>query len=219
LPTQDEVKRLVDVLAHGPMAQRRTASAALIAMGGEAVPGLVALLCNADISYAWAIVQCMVQIHDERCIDPFAALARNSQESFRRTAIDYLGRSGSWRATEALCRALADEDGLVCESALRGLQSSADPAAVGHLVRVAHDPKASVHVETALRRAIEKTAWNVSEEDLRAAIQLSDSYVLVYAQIESSCTFTTYNISRVPTDFTQVKQLARQELIRRGLTA
>jgi HEAT repeat protein len=190
MKARGDVAGLVKALDHHDTEIRQVAQEALRALGKHAIEPLIGLLKKGEI--------------------PFPP---------RRIVISILAQSRDARAIETLCWMLTDEDEYVRIFVARALENDPDAHAVAPLIQVAQDAKASVHVQTVLRATLDQAANMVPTEVLRQAAQMNDSYVLIFAQVETSCTFRTYNVTHEEADFTQIKQMARQELIRRGLEA
>jgi len=180
--------------------------------------GLINALKHTDYKIRTAAAEALIALGIS-AVAPLAGVLETGDVYLRRKVVPILAKCRDARAMEALCRALRDDDGYVRLLAMHALEENADARAVAPLIRVAQDPKASVHVQTVLRSVLDRTADTVPAEVLRQAAQMNDSYVLIFAQVDTSCTFTTYNVTSEEADFTQIKQMARQELIRRGLDA
>ena len=181
------------------------------------VMGLINVLKGRDYSIRGEAVQALMVLGDI-AIGPVISLLEDKAVTHSVVA-GILAKSRDIRAIEALCRLLNDEDGYVQLVAEDALEKTPDARAVAPLIQAVQEPKASTRVQSVLAHILDQTAEAVPSEVLRQAVQLSDSYVLIFAQVDTSCTFRTYNVTREETDFTQIKQMARQELIRRGLEA
>jgi len=152
-------------------------------------------------------------------VDSLLALLKEGDSTQRRAVIPILAKYEDSRAKDALCWALIDTDGYVQYLAKRVLNKRGDPGTTETLIEVAQHPKATVHVQTALRSVLYQAPEGVAEEALRKLVAMNDSYVLIFAQVDTSCSFKTMCVSSEEADFSRIKQLARQELIRRGLDA
>jgi len=219
MQAERDIPGLIDALSSREYGVSWPAATALIELGAPAVEALVGRIDTADDTVRIAIARILGQIADPRAVEPLVRLAKANYITLRQTAVYALTRFDSILSLHALCEALADDDPGVQDMAATALQSHADGRIVATLIDMAQNPKASVGVQTVLRLALDRAAATVSTEDLRRAAQLNDSYVLIFAQAETSCTFTTYNTTAEECDFSQIKQMARQELIRRGLEA
>lgn len=219
---EGDVAGLIDALdynRHKDYHRYQDAYSALVEVGAPAVAPLLVLLEQKQDWLRYTVARLLGVIADRRAVEPLVRMLQEPAGSARQAAAAALGRFDDPRAIEALCRALVDEDPTVQILAEKSLENNAAAPAVAPLVRLAHDPKASVHVQTILRLALDRAAQAVATEDLRAVVRLNDSYVMIFTQVESSCAFTSYNVTNEERDFTQIKQMARQELIRRGLEA
>lgn len=210
------VAKLVNAMVNDSRISRE-AEAALLEMGSSAVKPLIGLL-NGDFERRLAVARILAQIVDPRCVEPLIGLLKDDS-ILCEIATRGLAKQKTVGSIEALCNALTKYDAYVKLLAARALEEIADASAVTPLIRVAQDPKASVHVQTLLRSVLDRDAVNVPTDVLRQAAQMNDSYVLIFAQIDTSCSFVTFNVTDDECDFTQIKQMARQELIRRGLDA
>lgn len=181
------------------------------------VTGLITIIKGKDYTAHHEAVQALMALADS-AVEPVIGLLDDGKVS-RSTVVAILAHSRDLQAIEALCRLLNDDDGYVQIIADRALEDNPDPRAVAPLIQAAQDPKASGRVQAALAYTLYQTAKDVPTDVLRQAVQMNDSYVLIFAQVDTSCSFRTYNHTQEETDFTQIKQLARQELIRRGLEA
>lgn len=219
MKAERDIPGLIDTLSNREYGLSWPAATALIELGAPAVEALIGRIAMADETLRSEIARVLGQIADPRGVEPLIRLAKDESVRVRQWAVYALTRSESPRVTEALCEALADDDSGVQHTASSALQTRIDARIAATLIRVAQNPKASVEVQDLLRYVLDRSADTVSTEDLRRAAQLNDSYVLIFVQAETSCTFTTFNTTAEECDFTQIKQMARQELIRRGLEA
>lgn len=214
MQAERDIVGLIDALSYREYAISWAAQTALIELGAPAVEPLIDRIPTADTMLRIHIARILGQIADVRAVEPLVRLSKEGHINLRQTALGGLARFDNMVALIALCEALADEDGGIQETATKALEAHADGRIVATLIRMAQNPKASVGVQTVLRLALDRAAATVSTEDLRRAAHLNDSYVLIFAQAETSCSFTTYNLTTEECDFTQIKQMARQELIR-----
>lgn len=214
-----DVKGLVNALDTFDYRIYQAAEKALLELGDSAIEPLIDLLFAHNSTRRQQAANILARITNGRCIEPMIRLLKEGNVGLRQTAVSSLAKYKDPRAIEALCWALKDADGYVRLLAMHALETNADASAVAPLVKVAQDPQASVHVQTILRLVLDHAATTVSTGDLRQAAQLNDSYVLIFAQIDTSCGFRTYNVTSEDADFSQIKQMARQELIRRGVDA
>lgn len=219
MKAERDIPGLIDALDYRGYDVSWPAATALIELGAPAVETLIGRIDTADDNLRIAITRILGRIADARSVEPLVRLAKENNITLRQTAVYALTGFDSILSLHALCEALADADPAVQHMASTALEAHPDACIVATLIRVAQNPKASAGVQTVLRLVLDRAAATVSTEDLRRAAQLNDSYVLIFAQTETSCTFTTYTTTNGECDFTQIKQMARQELILRGLGA
>jgi len=136
-----------------------------------------------------------------------------------RRALVILSQFTSPVACEALCAALYDNDPNTRLTAFEYLKNRTEAEFVGPLLKAAEDDRVTVQIQTLLRQVLYYSASDVPDELLREAAALNDSYVVIFTQNLSSCGFVTFTTSSEEADFSTIKQLARQELIRRGMDA
>jgi HEAT repeat protein len=226
---------------------RAVAAEALGRIGDtRAVEPLVAALKDQYWIVWKAAAEALGQIRDARAVKPLLAALNNKSSNVREVATRVLKQiDPNWKesavAKEAIPPTVAKEAIPTLVAALK--DSDTQKAAAQALVRIgpaAVRPLATrlpVHSDTmyvknwewpewaesraivdVLRQVLERSAGNIAPEDLRLIAQLQ----LVVLEIER---FDICFGERVPivnrpvVDCSQIKQLARQELIRRGLEA
>ena len=87
---------------------------------------------------------------------------------------------------------------------------------MGELITLAADHVAAETVVTALEQILKNNAGDVELTDLRAIADLQNVFQVKYVQ-NPDCDYSTKVDTEV--DISQLIQIARQELIRRGLKA
>jgi HEAT repeat protein len=139
----------------------------------------------------------------------------------RRAAAEALGKIRDARAVEPLIAALKDANEDVQYTAAEALRSMVDARAVHALITMAcAHPEGAHRAIALLHELLERAAGGIVAEDLRALTRLNNVVGIVTRTEGGPCGegILTYT-SKEPVDCFQVRQLARQELIRRGLEA
>jgi HEAT repeat protein len=187
------------VIKLGDVDQLGSAQKALQAIGAPAVEPLLAVLNGDDGWYA------------------------------RRAAVRALGEIGDARAVDPLCVTLCyDDNHIVREAALEALQAIGPPAVealtgalrekIEPLLALLDDEEESGYALDELVPALELSSQDVDADLLRKIVRLGDHVEFFpdyrRAAQRRGCLFDAQDVS-----CSQVKQLARQELIRRGLQA
>jgi HEAT repeat protein len=195
--------------------------------GVSAVDALVAAFEDSsygiaqDVNNAAYVAEALGQIGDARAVEPFiAALVFRGQFDFDKTwnhalrsnVARALGRIGDKRALEPLLTALKDSNVLGIQSAAaEGLGQLGDARAVEPLVTALSNLGGVREAIPALEKILERAAADATLEDLYQVTALQDRFQFDEWVICQSDTVTI--------DCSRIKQLARQELIRRGLEA
>jgi HEAT repeat protein len=118
-------------------------------------------------------------------------------------------------ALEPLLVTLNDRNDHVLNGAVAALGALGYPRALQPLLAIANSNKTVANAATlAARRIVEKASGQVPAETLHAVVEMKDVNGL--RDVEHKCGDFTIDW---PVDCSQVKQLARQELIRRGVKA
>ena len=188
---------------------------ALVKIGNAAVEPLIAAL--KDDRRQEKAAKVLGEIGDVRAVEALIAVLKEGY-SVRRAAVEALGKIGDRRAVEPLSALVKDRD----EKAVEVLGKIKDARAIAPLIEYAKydegraetEPKAQTAI-WALREVLEAAAKDASTDDLREAAGLEN-----LARLRSSdwCAGRD-NPYEVTIDCAQIRQLARQELIRRGLEA
>jgi hypothetical protein len=138
---------------------------------------------------------------------------RSKNPETRARAAHKLGGSRKARAVESLVAVLGDKDRQVRETAAQALRQLGDARAVEPLVRLATEDTYCAQTSIiALQRIIECAAAKLAPKDLRTIAHLEG---VVQWRYGGDCQ-ESYEDA---VDCSHVRQLARQELIRRGLEA
>jgi HEAT repeats len=147
--------------------------------------------------------------------------SRNHQ--IRRRAVKGLGRSRDPRAIAPLTVALNDESYLVRKTAARVLGDIGDARAVRPLINLIGESFHYAMARTAvgaLEQVLVRAAAGTISKDVRAAAMLSDVSSFDHELRESRGWFSKASCAMDWTmDCSQVRKLARKELIRCGLAA
>ena len=215
------LKKIEDTFDWGPPNDRnvRSLAAETLGMIGDvrAINSLIVALKDEDKDVRCSAAEALGMIGDVRAVDPLIIALKDEDKDVRCSAAKVMGMIGDKRAIEPLIAALKDMREIVREAAAEALGKIRDVQALKPLMAGLEDDTYAVRAEAvnALRLVIECNAAHITSDELHAIATLS--YVLRTYEQRSECfpTRTTY----VGVDCSQVKQLARQELIRRGLEA
>jgi HEAT repeat protein len=173
----------------------------------RAVEQLAVLLNGGDREIRQAAARALARIGDERAVVPFVvALKHYDVRDIAIRALIKFGRT----AMEPLIAALEDNEPAVRQSIAYALGDIGDARAVAPLIEVLKDKASARFVEAGLRVLLEHAASSMSPAHLR-----------LVASVDNTCVCLQPNdcghLVDGTLDCTQIKQLARQELIRRGL--
>jgi HEAT repeat protein len=214
---------------------RKAASAALGKLGPTAVEPLVLLLSAPDKQVRRDAIAALGELGDRHAVELLIAALGDEDFEVRSAAASALGKLGDARAVEPLIAALPKTasaayalaqlddaravEGLIAalnnpqraDVAALALANLGDAHAVGPLLRMASNKDDARKTIDKLVRVLEHDAARCTDDDLRAAAHLTGIVQYdMYAGEEGG---------DVGVDCTKVNQLARQELIRRGLEA
>ena len=210
--------RAVDPLVHAlGDADETVGSAAADALGAigdeRAVDDLAATI--ADSRPGRAAMDALGKIGGERAVEALATAAGSSDRTVRELALSALGKVGGERAIEALEGMLADSS--VRPRAVDALRRTGSARAVAPLLAALDDDNAQ-DVVWALEDVLEQSKESADADVLRRVIALGDHVRYWPASwkeaLDRGCDFGPEQVS-----CSAVRQLARQELIRRGLKA
>jgi HEAT repeat protein len=189
----------------------RAAADALVQIGSPAVAQLVAALARDESRSraAWALGE----IGDARAIEPLTAILHDPK--VRATVVRALESLG-WQPVNdtqrAICAAVHYKWD---ELASLGL-AVVEPLTV-LLQQHRYDTESCAKAAQILATALDRKVGELATPDLRAITQLEDITRLV--SVENSCGVTIGERDVTDLDYSYLRQLARQELIRRGLEA
>jgi HEAT repeat protein len=155
------------------------------------------------------------QLGDARVVEPLIAALTDADTDVRSAAVAALGQVGDARAVEPLIAALGDHSSNVREFAAEELGKFADNRAAMPLFSLARSDKNSAKsARDALERLLERLAESIRKDDLLAIVTLNDVVGLYYYGCGDYAAVDTRVF-----DCSRIRQLARQELIRRGVKA
>jgi len=196
--------------------------ASLAAIGAPAIPTLAREAANSNDA-----LRTLVQVGDPSCVDSIVVLLSTGNTDRKIAAAQALGELSDSRAIEPLLAALDAYDSAVRKSAadalgdlgavnaLPVLRGRATVRVDGHSQdRDARDAVMTEIYVKSIARIIERSAKDVGLAELKALANLSD-----VEQVQFKCNEgceIVYLAGRRLVDCSLVKQLARQELIRRG---
>ncbi len=197
---------------------RRVQEAAIVALGkigdARALEPLIAALKDIYSDVRWWAAYALGKIGDARAVESLIAALKDSDSDVG--AAEALGKIGDTRAVEPLMSVLEDGNGewrsRARVDAARALGEIGDARAVGPLIQSVSDKWVSEFAVESLKKLLERYASEVSEDDLHATISLSDVVEYSYSTAGACQTIVSEKVS-----CSLVRQLARQELIRRGL--
>jgi len=207
---------------------RREAFAALEKLGRAVEPLIAVLRPFRDKSAQLDAIEALGKLGDARAVEPLIALlSRYHHKSERLKAIEALGRLGDARAVGPLIALSQDEDYDVRRGAFAALSKLGDAGlwaerlAAGKAVPVAAISNLTTLLRAELvRRAPEQRGW-MAPDVLRGLARLPNAAVLKWVESTESCGGPDPTHSRweeEQTDCAYIRQLARQALIRRGLS-
>jgi len=148
-------------------------------------------------------------------VPEFISALKDKDSKVREAAAKTLGIIVDYRAVEPLIAALKDGSVNVAEEATRALGEIGDTRAVDPLISAIQNKDIAEDTRDALCRIMEKSAAEINVNCLRSIAQLTD-----VTQIYSSPGCSYYGSHHQgKLDCSRLKQLARQELIRRGIEA
>ena len=166
------------------------------------------------------IAQALVRIGTTEAIQALgAALMSGSTLTIRRCAAEALAGIEHPQALTALIAGLRDDDSDVRHIAVSAMEKQGDARAIMPLIELTHDEKVGNLVITALRNVLRRYASEADSEGLRAVLSIGK-----VVNLERNPYYCANDPNDTPSfrgdiDSSEVRQLARQELIRRGLEA
>jgi len=189
------------------------------ALGGigdaQAVRPLVAALKGCHWKVKQRAAEALGKIGDAQAVQPLLALLEDEISWARRAAAKALGEIGDAQAVRPLVAALEDDDSSVQATAAGALGKIGDAQVVELLVELTAKPDRAEQAINVLELVLEKNAQLIPLEDLQALSALNN---VVRFRYNYECNVSNYK-TEVPVNCSRLRQLARQELIRRGQNA
>jgi HEAT repeat protein len=193
---------------------RKTAADILGVIGdSQAVEPLIKVL--RDDNEWWvrlSAAEALTNINDASAVWAFTTALRDSDWRVRKQAKKALETIGN-TAIESLVTSLHSSDRDRRDRAAEALGWLGDPRGMSWLIKRCAEPRCAALALSLLHKMLE-VPERLMEEDLRAIINLTG---VAYISLKPVCAFTIEK--EEPADCSLMKQLVRQELIRRGLRA
>ena len=198
-----------------------------------AIPSLIAKLTDREDHVRKRAVEALGQIGDARAVGPLVMRLTDEYYEVRAAAVQVLEQiDPNWRQSEgaravvpSLVTRLADNEDRKSgrDEAAWALEQIGDARAVIPFVKLAADRDWANIAIRALYSVIERDPGGVKADDLQAVARL-DSVVQVHYKTDGCGSPIIVDMGKVVArlervDCSQIRQLARQELIRRGLSA
>ena len=165
----NSLRELLDRLLAGDEARAEQASLALVEMGSDAIPALMELAHSPDSESRWWALRTLAQspLLQTEWLIPFLD---DPTPEVRQCAALGLGSKPDEKATQALVRALSDEDSMVCSLAVKALIAVGNNAVPSLIEQVKSlPPSARIHALRALAEIRDHRAipvmMQVMEED------------------------------------------------------
>jgi HEAT repeat protein len=222
------VEPLIGALGDETVSVRQAAVGALGELDdARAVEPLIGLLHGKDRwSVRDAAVLALGRLGDARAVEPLIGLLHDEDGSLVQKAVEALTAIGA-SAVEPLIDALDDKDEYVRGAAVGALRAIGDVRAVDPelvalrgevepLVAALESDERSRGAMEQLVSALERSLQSIDADLLRRVGLLRDQLLL---EVSESICYEFRDLYGGTIDCSQVKQLARQELIRRGLRA
>jgi HEAT repeat protein len=228
---------LIEALGDGDRGVRVASSRALAnktgylrnAAGLETIDPFIHALSDADREVRINAATILGNLGDRRATEPLiAALAkaetRLDDDWGRRRIIVSLGQIGDPRAAEPLIAALKmsiatgnagyDSQWLYSNriSVIEALDRLADPRSAEPLIEFLTEPNLASKARQALTNILNRSANTLDEQHLRALCRIDDAY-----KAKGWSGDFDDPVVDITEDFTEIKNLAREELARRGL--
>ncbi len=211
------VEPLIKALGDGDEDVRHAAAGALGKLGDiRAVEPLIKALGDGDGRVRREAARALGKLGDTRAVEPLIKALGGGDGRVRREAARALGKLGDARAVEPLINALLGHRYVRYEAA-KALGKPGDDRAVKALINSLINGEEAFTVESVLHSLLERGASTMSPENLDSVACLENSYtqaILGECDIADYCVAGYYDVC-----VSEIKQMARQELIRRGLKA
>ncbi len=202
------IERLLPLLKDKDSDLRSAVAKALETMGGRKLNDTLRAAC-AVARMKWDEAASI----GEPAIEPLIEALDDMKTQIRVAAIQALEKIGHERSIEPLIRMLKDDDTKVQEAACWALAASSDKRAVMPLISVARGSYVANVAAAGLGRLVERIAPSIPDADLVEIAHLNDK-----PEVEEPLTaYANVSSSSPAIDFSNVSNVARQELIRRGL--
>jgi hypothetical protein len=155
----------------------------------------------------------------DAAVEPLCHALQDQNSYTRRFAAEALSKIGDPRAVVPLIRALHESEVYVQRHVAHALAKVGDAQAVAPLYTALGKPNVAQEALSALHAVLERTVGTVSIDDLRLVASLADDGHAVVEVPDTDGGYLAWNEVEQWLDYRPVKQLARQELERRGLGA
>ena len=178
--------------------------------GGPFVPG------RGEFAPRYKAIAGLVALGDAAVV-PLCHALQDQNAYTRRFAAQALGTMRDSRAVVPLIIALQESEVYVQRYVAEALAVLSDARAVEPLCTALGNPDVSHEALLALRAVLERTAGDAAVDDLRLVANLEDEGHSVVEVPDTDGGYLSWNRVEQGLDCRAVKQLARQELGRRGL--
>ena len=187
----------------------------IVPLGASAVPPLIELLQHGDADVQELAIKTLVRLADARAVEPLIAALSAEDEVLRREAARVLALLRDARAVEPLIATLDDPVEEVRWAAANTLIALGDQQAIEPLIRLLmRGDVVPTGFLDSLLRALRRAIRNVPSETLRE-LTLLESVLGPPTRLDMGHGFSRSIDNRV--DCPEFRQLARQELTRRGI--
>jgi HEAT repeat protein len=152
-------------------------------------------------------------------VEALAVALNDESVDVERRVARVLGEQGDTPVTDLLIATLEHQDYGVQQEAVKSLGNIGDARAVMPLITVIKESNTSSSVENAVRaleKVLGRTAASVTPEDLREAARLGDMNGIEHISVQGDYSVEEYD-EPWTVSCSQIRRLARQELIHRGL--
>jgi HEAT repeat protein len=185
----------------------------------QAVEPLVAMLKDSESKLREAAAGALVQI-GQPSVEQLVAALNDESVDVRTTAAQVLGQIGDMQAVEPLVKMVDDDNKGVRTTVVQALVRIGDPRAVQLLLMEAIISNDSQRNIDGLVTILEHLASDVEVIDLRTIVDQKDKYHTKterYRNPLDDDDWQSHEITVWSKDYRKARQLAREELVRRGL--